>query len=365
MSACKVFISHSSEDVPIVRSFVDNILIGTFLLDHSADDIFCTSLPGMSIEPGEQWREEIKRKLSDAEVVFFIITPNFKSSEVCLNEMGAAWVMCDYIIPLIVDPIKFDQIGALINVKQGEKLLSETGLDRVKGKLHKLLGVDSSGVKDDYWTEQKKKLIKDVEEHIKNNPFPLPVSKDTIENLQRENCMLESELEVKKVLSSKLIKENENLLSRINALELIKDAETVKEVNISHGVLDNLEIEYKEFEDLIKEVINKSNSFKPVIRTLIYSDFTGNKLMIDSQFYSAEIMYAMANGIIDDDCNIEWSSIKAMRDLNDALCKLKSFYEQASSDLINKIENDYPEANYDFDCLSFWEDVIGMKMDHD
>ncbi|MCL5036419.1 MAG: toll/interleukin-1 receptor domain-containing protein [Chloroflexi bacterium] len=96
-----IFISHSSKDCEIVQSFLDDLLIGS--MGFQIRKIFCASIEGTKIESGEDWRNEIRNHLLKAKVIFLIITPNYKSSEMCLNEMGAAWATESKVIPMIVE----------------------------------------------------------------------------------------------------------------------------------------------------------------------------------------------------------------------------------------------------------------------
>lgn len=97
----RIFISHSSKDAEIVRKFTDEILILSLGTDRSK--IFCTSIEGMGVKSGEDFRSRIKKELLNAEIIIQIISKSYKASEVCLNEMGAAWVLSDKVIPLILD----------------------------------------------------------------------------------------------------------------------------------------------------------------------------------------------------------------------------------------------------------------------
>ena len=97
----KIFISHSSKDKAIVTKFTNEILI--LCLGAENAKIFCTSIEGLGINSGEDFRARIKRELEEAQIVIQIISKDYKASEVCLNEMGAAWVLAERVIPLIVD----------------------------------------------------------------------------------------------------------------------------------------------------------------------------------------------------------------------------------------------------------------------
>ncbi len=104
-----IFISHSSSDKEIITSFIDKIL--KLVLKIDSDKIFCTSLHENSIISGTDFRSAIKNNLKKASTVIQIISKSYKESEVCLNEMGAAWVLCDKVIPFIVPPIDYDSVG--------------------------------------------------------------------------------------------------------------------------------------------------------------------------------------------------------------------------------------------------------------
>lgn len=101
MEKSKIFISHSSKDKEIVREFVNEILVLSLGTDQK--NIFCTSIEGLGITSGEDFRKRIKAELELAKIVIQVISKNYKSSEVCLNEMGAAWVLATNVIPLVID----------------------------------------------------------------------------------------------------------------------------------------------------------------------------------------------------------------------------------------------------------------------
>lgn len=102
----KIFISHSSKDREVVNAFVEIILI--LGLEVKRSNIFCTSVDGLDIKSGEDFKERIQRELIEAKVVIQMLSKNYKSSEVCLNEMGAAWVLCDRVIPFVFKNMDFD-----------------------------------------------------------------------------------------------------------------------------------------------------------------------------------------------------------------------------------------------------------------
>lgn len=103
----KIFISYSSSDHGIITSFINNILCNGLCLDRNSD-IFCTAIHGSDIKSGHDFKIKIKSELENAKAIIQILSPNYKKSEVCLNEMGAAWVLNSCVIPFTVPPIGYD-----------------------------------------------------------------------------------------------------------------------------------------------------------------------------------------------------------------------------------------------------------------
>ena len=121
-----IFISHSSKDEWIITPFIDKILNLGMSIPRSK--IFYTSNEDTTIKSGSDFRKAIQKKLVTANAVIQIITSNYKDSEICLNEMGAAWVLSKNVIPFIVPPIHFKSVGFIHSTTQLLKLNDEKDL---------------------------------------------------------------------------------------------------------------------------------------------------------------------------------------------------------------------------------------------
>ncbi len=118
----KIFISHSSKDIDFVDSFVKHILrLG---LDIPADRIFCSSMEGHGIKSGEYIPDRLKTEMELASIALLFISKNYKESEVCLNEVGAAWVSLEKtnVIPILLPDVDFKDLGFLDLNRLGIKL---------------------------------------------------------------------------------------------------------------------------------------------------------------------------------------------------------------------------------------------------
>lgn len=136
----KVFISHSSDDKEIILSFIKRVLI--LGLGLPKDDIVFTSDENYGIEPGGDIPQYIKRNIAHADVVLIMVSHGYKKSEVCLNEMGAAWALDRNIIQVLLPDADFDDLGWVINLKKAIRLNEKQQLLSLTKKIASLLGVD-------------------------------------------------------------------------------------------------------------------------------------------------------------------------------------------------------------------------------
>ncbi len=123
----KVFISHSSEDKGVVNAFIKDVLkIG---IGFKESDLFCT-LDSSSIKTGDDFREKIVENMRGADFILMFISKNYNLSEICKNELGAAWTFKNKrILPFVLPHTSFDQMGFLNIVKQGADITDKVKLD--------------------------------------------------------------------------------------------------------------------------------------------------------------------------------------------------------------------------------------------
>lgn len=123
----KFFISHSSKDKYIINGFIKEILkIGCGFKD---EDIFCT-LDSSAIRTGDDFRNKIIENMKQCDYILLFISQNYNMSDVCKNEMGAAWALGGKrILPFVLPGISFDQMVFLNVVKQGAFIADKCKLD--------------------------------------------------------------------------------------------------------------------------------------------------------------------------------------------------------------------------------------------
>ncbi|WP_052074850.1 toll/interleukin-1 receptor domain-containing protein [Porphyromonas sp. COT-052 OH4946] len=129
----KVFLSHASKDSSLIGEFVDKILRLSCGFDTS--DIIYTSREDTGVEPGEGIPSFIKENLRTSSLILFLISDNYKKSEVCLNEMGAAWALEKETFSILLPGTTFQSLGWLTSLNKAIKIDDSEGLDTIYLKL--------------------------------------------------------------------------------------------------------------------------------------------------------------------------------------------------------------------------------------
>lgn len=149
-----IFISHSSKDKAIIEEFVDEILQLGMGID--TERISCTSIEEMGIPNGTKMREWIQEKIANCSVAFLMISPNYKKSEICLNEMGAVWTLEKDVKILLLSGVDYGNFGWLEEIRQAGHVENESVLDQLYDDLKTEFGSDTNVSE---WNRHRKKFI--------------------------------------------------------------------------------------------------------------------------------------------------------------------------------------------------------------
>ncbi len=187
-----VFISHSSKDQYIIDQFTEKILIlGCGLRD---DQVFCTSIDGLGIKTGEDFRNHIRKNLLTANFSLLMISENYRRSEVCMNEMGASWAIDNLNVRQLIFPkLGFESLGLLLNVRQASRIDKSADLDELFEELTSHYETEKRVSR---WNKHKTDFLNILDEFEKensNNVFPSPIeyfSQYLKENASLNNLLL-------------------------------------------------------------------------------------------------------------------------------------------------------------------------------
>lgn len=106
----KVFISHCHKD----KDYADAILELLKTFGFQEKDIFYSSNSSTGVIPGERIFERLKQELINKPIMVYILSEDYYKSTVCLNEMGASWVMTDEHYPIALPEFSPEKIAGAI-----------------------------------------------------------------------------------------------------------------------------------------------------------------------------------------------------------------------------------------------------------
>jgi gas vesicle protein len=153
-------------------SLIDKLIVPFFGLNKH-NHIFYTSKRVTGIKASLNWKVKIKSSIKNCKYFIALITPNYKESEMCIGEIGAAWVLGKKIYPLIIPPITFENFSVIISDLQAEDL-SKT--DNVKSFVDSLKSDLSSTFYLNNLSELEEKEIikkfgKSLRSYLRKKPF--------------------------------------------------------------------------------------------------------------------------------------------------------------------------------------------------
>ena len=287
-----IFISHASLDAPIGERFVEALIE----LGIKKENIFYSSLYYTGVKIGKNFHEEIRKALISAEVVVFLLTPNFYKSEFCLNEMGAVWYSNKEFIPILLGGLTFDDMKGFIDSHY-------IAFKPNKNESYKLLTYLSKYI-------EKPNIKKGIEEIF--NEF-VKVANNMSENTSKLSLPTEELSSIEKMIVSKKFTDEELLL-----LNYFKENGTV-------SLLDYTFHDYKEQKDINSEDLAKIKEYSQK-----YSfDYEKGKELLEKSGY-IKYNYDDDYGYIG--CELD---INTFRDLismdtygNDVIQNVKAKYER-------------------------------------
>lgn len=351
MPFVRVFISHASADKPIIELFSKHILrLG---LGLALDDIFCTCLEGTKIKTGEDFRDAIRDALHECEIVLLIITPHYKQSEVCLNEMGAAWVSDKPVLPLIVGPINYRSVGALMKTKQATLLADKDELDELRDQLVDELGLEEGSTSD--WNKQNRDFRRALEKVLEATSFKKPIDAKEFADALREREELAEEVAELNTKVEALQSENEELAA-------LKDHEEVAEVRSKY---DDSTLE-DQFLDLCHHVTAALGEFSSVVGAILLCSHYEQPYSPDWRAYEPELHYGRRQGFLGERFRPRQTSTK-VQELFDALDAVDEFVN--SSEQAIEFHEWYEEQDFraelNTSLESFWEEHYEARIPSD
>ncbi len=161
----KIFISHSTDDKPIVEKFVTMLeQIGV-----KQNQLFCSSITGYGIPQGAgDLYDFIRNEMSNDNLfVIMMLSQNYYNSPVCLNEMGAAWVKQSAYQSILLPGFRYSEIKGAVNPRKicfnlADKDIRNCALNELKDRIIVHLGM--SDITHSLWERFRDKFTSEIDQ---------------------------------------------------------------------------------------------------------------------------------------------------------------------------------------------------------
>lgn len=161
----KLFISHKSEDKPFVDALVKLLRL---YIGSETDKIFCSSVPNYRISLGQEIFSTIKSQFEKYDIFTIIVhSPRYYQSSVCLNEMGASWILNTENYSFLTADCEHNDLNGVIDNKSIYlKVNEEDAKDRMNEFMGKVLDFFNMPKPDfstfSQWESDRNEFLKEV-----------------------------------------------------------------------------------------------------------------------------------------------------------------------------------------------------------
>lgn len=342
MKSKSVFVSHAAKNKELADKLVDLLETG---IGISSKDIFCSSLEGMGIPSGSNFIEFIKKQIAEPKIVIMILTQQYYKSEFCLCELGASWILSHKIIPLLVKPLEYNNIKAVLTGVHLLKIEEKNDLNQMQQELVEALKINPNVFA--RWEIKRDNFLGKISGLMSPN-----LTDDMIDikefNIMKKNY-IESVDELKKL--EKEINKKDDIIEKLKKAKNQDDVTSIIEENSD---------DIQKFDNILNSVKKSLKKLSSIVIEALYYNQRGELLQWSGDGYdrSESIQEAIEKDylreveegieIVSDDPKISESLKK--------LSELESFVEN----LEDNIEfNDYYTHKYNqrlkFTSRRFWD----------
>lgn len=345
--AIPIFISHSEKDKSLVDVLVKLLVLGASV---NMSEIFCASLEGMGIPKGEDFSDFIKEKLQQPRLVIILLTPNYYESVFCLCELGASWVLSLDMFPILVPPLDYDDVKAVLEGIEVAKVNDAGDMNELKDKIENVLKRKSPTA---MWAKALKEFFEIASPIITKLPQPNKIGLHQYTKLDEKLKLTESQLEI----AQKRIQELKDLNAKLIPA---KDKEEV--MRIVTGQMHN----WEGFLGLVRDVKRKKNLLmnNKIALEAIFHYIADTQFRIHQfdDFLREELQEATeSNFVTFDDSTNEISLVEddpAVMEFLDELNLIREFIKKSDQEF-EKIFIETFKVKLDFSNKRFWE-ALGL-----
>jgi hypothetical protein len=159
----RIFVSHASEDSPLVKAFVDTILRLGCVASH--EEIFFSSGADTGVPVGADLNSFVRQQISEKDtLVVAIVTPTFLARPYCVAELGAAWSRAGSLFPLVL-PEMGHALEGVLNGLLVKAIDDRAGLDELSDRVAELLGRRPTAMT---WSHYRDKWLAELPVHLRS-----------------------------------------------------------------------------------------------------------------------------------------------------------------------------------------------------
>ncbi len=346
-----IFISHAVNDKSLVDSFVDLLQTGGNI---RTEEIFCSSLEGLGIPSGSNFIEFIKQQLQSPKAVILILSPNYYSSHFCLCELGATWMLSNNIFPLIIEPLKYEDIKGVLTGIQVNRINDKDDLNIFIESLIRVLENDGFSIA--RWEIKRDAFLSKLKAIIDGLPKPSQVT-------QKEYSELEDKYDAAKKELAKTIEANERQEVIIEELKKLKDKDQARAVLV--GGLK----EKEKYDSLIEEAKAVLGINSTIVNYALYKYQLGENIIINNYFEQKDMDREAREASENDFLVHEGNSYRLNLDdpsiskSLEAISELKKMLDSISKDLFDILVEEYgfiPKI----ENKRFWIEILEERINY-
>ena len=180
----EIFISHSSLDSKYVEKIIDILEI----MGVPSDKIFCSSFEGYGVRLGNDFLQDIRKRLNGQVLVVFVLSENFYSSVVSLCEMGATWVKTNSHIPVLIPPFDYKDVKGVIPTSNGMKINEKSKYNSLKTIVEEFL--DLEPISNSVWERKRDNVLKELKVLLENTSSSNEQTENTKLKKSKDNLNL-------------------------------------------------------------------------------------------------------------------------------------------------------------------------------
>lgn len=326
MPSKAIFISHAVANKELADKLVDLLETGIGISDS---DIFCSSLEGLGIPSGTNFVDFIHKQISEPKVVILLLTPEYYNSSFCLCELGASWILSHNITPLLVPPLEYSDVKAVLTGIQVHKIDRKSDLNEMQNELTSALKIRGKSFA--RWEVKRDKFLEGLSDYLESYTPLTSISKKDFESI---GSKYKEAVEEIKSMEEEIVQKD----ALIEKLKRAKDSAAVKQIIYES-------IEFKEqFEELIKSAKKALKPLPSIVCEALYYHFRDERLSspgLGGDYERDQIQHAIEQDflkacedgvdVVEEDPKIS-NAITALNELRQFLWKVEEAEEHEEND---------------------------------